>query len=157
MTELDFVTLVEKIIWPPSEFVHFLTYKEMNSFYFYVSLVFIERDSVSIINKLLPCSFGVICHLSHDHSYPMRQALAWSFRLSVTNGYFFHFWIIGPTVVTFSLMVLQTIPTLCRSTTLSLLSFDSSLVLPIVVKRLEWKESILWTGVRSEVSVTDWL
>ncbi len=31
------------------------------------------------------------------------------------------------------------IPALCRSTILSLMSFDSSLVLPMVVERLEWK------------------
>lgn len=57
-------------------------------------------------------------------------------------------------------MVLLLTADLCRSTSLSLMSIDSSLVL--VMEGLEWKKLFLWTGVlythdksRSGVAVID--
>lgn len=75
------------------------------------------------------CPFRLIHHLSHFS--------------------FFHFWIITAVVVIFSssyLLVLQPVPALCRSVVLSPMSFDNSLVLLMLVERLEWK-MILWTGL----------
>lgn len=37
------------------------------------------------VNKLLPCSFGLIRHLSHIQPQPMRRDLAWNSRPRVTD------------------------------------------------------------------------
>lgn len=49
----------------------------------------------------------------------------------------------------------------CRSKIWSLIPFDSSLVSPVVMERLEWKKLILWSGVlytpNKLLSVNEWL
>ena len=77
----------------------------------------------------LPSGPGLIPDLSHHHWYPTRQDLAWSPRPREIGGDFV-------TVVNFPssclLIFLYPIPALCRSTILSLMSLDSSFVLPMV-------------------------
>uniref|UniRef100_A0A3Q0QN66 Dickkopf WNT signaling pathway inhibitor 3b n=1 Tax=Amphilophus citrinellus TaxID=61819 RepID=A0A3Q0QN66_AMPCI len=46
-----------------------------------VFLVTVVQKCLQIINKLLPCSFGLIHHFSHDHPEPMRQDLGRNSRL----------------------------------------------------------------------------
>ncbi len=43
---------------------------------------------LEIINKILPCSSGLIPHRSRDHPYPMRWDFAWSSRPRGIDGYF---------------------------------------------------------------------
>ncbi len=43
---------------------------------------------LEIINKILPCSSGLIPHCSHDHPYPMRWDFEWSSRTRGIDGYF---------------------------------------------------------------------
>lgn len=43
---------------------------------------------VQIINKLLPCNFGLIPHLSHDDLHRMKQDLAWSSTPKVIHCHF---------------------------------------------------------------------
>ncbi len=112
-------------------------------------------NCLEIINKLLPCSSGLIPHLSHDHSYPMWQDLARNSRPKPIDGCFV--FLPFPNNRTNSRLLLTklladglvAIPALCRSTILSLMSFDCSLVLPMVVERLEWKIQILWSFIHT--------
>ena len=76
---------------------------------------------------------------------PQSEILHWApgrWQLMV-NLCIFHSLIMVPIVVdvspTLLMMVSQPIPALCRSTMLSLSSFDISLVLLMVLLRLEWK------------------
>lgn len=65
---------------------------------------FLSRGTLWTLHCVLPPSLGLIRHLSHDHSNPMRQEHAWSSRLRAIGGHFylFHFQIITPIFVIFS-------------------------------------------------------
>lgn len=92
-------------------------------------------NCLQIINKLLPCTFGLLQDFSHDLPPPMSQNLALT-STSITTGYFiFH-------NTNFLVMVLKSIQPI-----LPLMSFDSSLVLHMEVERLQWKKLILSTGI----------
>ncbi len=93
---------------------------------------------LEIIDKILPCSSGMIPHRSHDHFNSTRWDLAWSqgrpreidsylvflpFASNRTNCCPLLTKLLGDGLV---------IPALCRSTILSLTSLDSSLVLAMV-------------------------
>jgi len=63
--------------------------------------------------------------------------------------YFFHFRIMVSTSLLLTKLLADDLvanTAFCRSPIVSLMSFDSSLVLPMVVERMEWKIGILWTG-----------
>lgn len=97
------------------------------------------------------------CHAGrpiHNPSSPIHNLshndLADQRRLMVIL-YFFHFWEIAPTAFpfpqSFLLMVFWPIPAMCRAAIMSLMSFDWSLVWPMLAEWLEWKKLTLWTGL----------
>lgn len=45
-------------------------------------------DCLQFDNELLPCHFGLIFHLSHDHPHPTSKDLAWSSRPMVADSLF---------------------------------------------------------------------
>ncbi len=60
---------------------------------------------IEFIDKILPCSSGLVPHRSHDHWNSTRWDLAWSPGPREIDSFFlcfFHSRIIAPTVVTFS-------------------------------------------------------
>ncbi len=86
-----------------------------------------------------------------NHPYPMRWDLAWSSRPRAIDGYFL--FLPFPNNRTNSCLLLTKLfadVLVAHSSLVQILSpmsFDSSLVLPMVVESLEWKIQILWTAV----------
>ncbi len=93
---------------------------------------------LEIIDKILPCSSGLIPHRSHDHWNSTRWDLAWSPRPREIDSYFVFLPFVNNRTNCCHLLTkllddsLVAIPALCRSTILSLTSLDSSLVLAMV-------------------------
>lgn len=52
-------------------------------------------DCLQFDNELLPCDFGLIFHLSHDHPHPTSKDLAWSSRPMVTDSLFISVFLMG--------------------------------------------------------------
>ncbi len=116
-------------------------------------------NCLEIINKLLPCSSGLIPHFSRSSlPHEVRSCM----ELQTEGDWWLFVFLPFPNNLSNSCLLLTklladglvAILALCRSTILSLTSFDSSLVLPMVAERLEWKIQILRTG--QYVPVAQW-
>lgn len=127
-------TVVELIVWTNAEFF------SLRSGDYIVGHCYAGRP---IHNPSSP-----IHNLPHDHPHPVRHDLT-DQRWLMVILYFFHFWEIAPTAFpfpqSFLLMVFWPIPAMCRAAIMSLMSFDRSLVWPMLAEWLEWKKLTLWT------------
>lgn len=106
-----------------------------------------KLSTVFPVSKRTFVNRGEKCYLIHhpflNHPHPMRQDLACISRARVIDGHFIFLPSTNNHTNTCHLLAD------CRpcADLFSLMSFDSSLVLPVVVERMELKKLILWTGV----------